>query len=78
MYALIGKGKVVYEGGERYEGEFKGGMKHGGGELYFVNGDKFYGTWQNDRVTGPGTRIRIHTITTTHSRIRILARVCVA
>ncbi len=45
---------MVYEGGERYVGQFRAGVKHGLGELYFKNNDKFVGEWVNDHVCGTG------------------------
>lgn len=39
----------------KYEGEFKGGKKHGNGVLHFTNGDKFTGEFKGDKVDGRGT-----------------------
>lgn len=35
---LEGRGTLVYENGERYEGEFCQGMKHGKGKYYYIKG----------------------------------------
>jgi len=38
----------------RYEGEFKGGNKHGTGSLYLSNGEKYTGEFRDDEVHGKG------------------------
>eukprot|EP01115_Flamella_aegyptia_P015821 TRINITY_DN9_c0_g1_i2.p1 TRINITY_DN9_c0_g1~~TRINITY_DN9_c0_g1_i2.p1 ORF type:complete len:366 (+),score=118.61 TRINITY_DN9_c0_g1_i2:333-1430(+) len=42
------------QGFDRYEGEFKDGIKEGKGSYYWVNGDKYYGEWKNDFICGKG------------------------
>jgi len=39
----------------KYEGDFKDDAKDGVGTLYLVNGDKFFGSFVNDRVHGKGS-----------------------
>jgi len=40
--------------GEKYEGEFKGFLKHGNGTEKFANGDTFVGNYQNGKPEGYG------------------------
>ena len=45
------EGRGVYEpikGGWRYDGDSKNGLKHGDGNLYYSDGDKFIGRYSND------------------------------
>ena len=44
-----GKGNIIYENGDKYEGELKNGIKEGEGILIRNNGDKFEGIWRNDK-----------------------------
>jgi hypothetical protein len=38
----------------RYEGDWAAGRKEGKGTLFFSNGDRFYGYWQQGAISGPG------------------------
>lgn len=39
--------------GVTYLGEWREGMRHGQGSLYFPNGDSFVGKWSRGVVDGP-------------------------
>ena len=39
---------------ELYQGEWKGGEKHGRGIYRFENGDVYDGTWENGKRSGIG------------------------
>jgi len=39
----------------RYEGEFRGGKRHGQGTLVLSNGEKFVGEFNDDQINGKGT-----------------------
>lgn len=45
---------VTFPGGDRYEGEFKGGLLNGRGAYYYRNGDKYEGEFRNDMKSGLG------------------------
>lgn len=45
---------VTYPGGDRYEGEFKGGLLNGRGLYYYRNGDRYEGEFRNDMKCGLG------------------------
>lgn len=49
------KGKMVYKGGNQYEGEWKDGKKHGIGTLISPTGAKYTGEWKDDLMCGYGT-----------------------
>ena len=52
------KDKIVYENGEYYVGEFKNGLKHGKGILYYKNGNiKYEGYFIDDKKEGNGKYI---------------------
>ena len=47
---------MVYANGARYEGEWKGGNRHGQGKMTFTNNKNvFEGEWKNDKENGEGT-----------------------
>lgn len=50
-----GWGTYVWEDGNRYEGNWKNGKKNGGGNLYFINGDTYFGNFLEDIFHENGT-----------------------
>ena len=51
----VGKGVYVHESGERYEGDFRYGKRHGIGVQYYADGRmKYKGDFKNDRREGYG------------------------
>ncbi len=44
-----------YPGGERYEGEFLDGKRHGRGTMYYPNGDRYEGEYVDGKRHGMGT-----------------------
>lgn len=46
---MEGRGEYTLPTHSRYEGEMKDGMFHGKGVLYFPNGGKYEGTWENGK-----------------------------
>ena len=53
---LTGAGTHKYANGDRYEGEFKAGKRHGKGTLVSANDDRYEGDWKNDARTGKGNK----------------------
>ena len=52
---MDGSGKMTFNSGNIYEGEFSKGQKHGQGKLMFkASGDVYEGAWKNDKMTGKG------------------------
>ncbi len=49
-----GFGKMKYENGNVYEGEWKDGKRHGKGEIILVNGGSYEGEWKDDKRNGQG------------------------
>ena len=50
--------KSIYEDGEYYIGQFKNGLRHGKGTMYYSNGNIMYeGDWVNDKREGNGKYI---------------------
>ena len=50
-----GSGVETYSDGNRYEGMYKEGRKHGEGTYYFADDIMIYkGEWQNGRIEGYG------------------------
>ncbi len=45
---------VTFPGGDKYEGEFKGGLLNGRGIYYYRNGDRYEGEFRNDMKSGVG------------------------
>ena len=48
------KGKLIYEDGMKYEGEFVGNKKEGKGIFYWDENTKWEGNWLNDKMSGEG------------------------
>ena len=46
--------RVIYANGDKYEGSFSKGHKHGFGKMMFKNGDVYEGNWENDLQNGKG------------------------
>ncbi len=52
-----GLGKLVYDNGDRYEGDFMNDMFHGQGKYNYANGDLYRGEFLNDLPHGHGVYI---------------------
>ena len=50
-----GYGKLIYTGGDVYEGDFVGGRLHGKGTYRWANGNTYEGDWVNSSMSGKGT-----------------------
>ncbi|MGE5523446.1 MAG: MORN repeat-containing protein, partial [Rhodospirillaceae bacterium] len=53
----LAEGKGIAVGTARYEGEFKGGRKHGQGIKTWPTGDRYEGEFKDDRKDGRGTYV---------------------
>jgi len=52
---MHGKGKITYNEGSYFEGNFINGKKHGYGELIQEDSGYYYkGNWENDKMHGTG------------------------
>jgi len=51
---IIGPSTTVWPNGDRYEGEWVDGKKHGRGKMTRVNGDWYEGEWHGGYVDGEG------------------------
>lgn len=49
-----GKGRIVFDDGSVYTGQFSEGVPHGDGECKFINGDLYKGAWSKGRPEGQG------------------------
>ena len=49
-----GKGKMKFENGDRYEGEWEKGMMDGQGTMEFSDGRVYCGIWFNNKMHGDG------------------------
>ncbi|KAL4449742.1 hypothetical protein ABPG74_008115 [Tetrahymena malaccensis] len=47
-------GIAIFCNGDRYEGDFQDGLRHGKGEYTFQDGKKYIGNWYNDLFDGQG------------------------
>ncbi|CAF1218516.1 unnamed protein product [Rotaria sordida] len=58
---ITGSSSIIHvhvdEVGNRYEGEWKDGKKHGKGKMDYANGYKYIGDWVEDVATGEGVFI---------------------
>ena len=48
-------GVQTFSNGDKYEGDFFNGSKHGQGTYTWKSGDQYVGDWNNDKRTGSGT-----------------------
>ena len=46
---------VYYRNWDKYDGEYRHGMRNGKGTLYFVDGSKYEGEWIKNKKNGKGT-----------------------
>ncbi len=52
---MEGKGKLISNRGDVYEGYFKNGFKHGKGIVRYKNGVSYYeGDWYYNKIEGKG------------------------
>lgn len=51
---LSGKGKLVLDSGDVYEGHFRGNYRHGFGKYTYANGDTYIGQFVDDEFSGEG------------------------
>jgi len=51
---MNGKGKITYNNGEFYEGNFLNGLYHGEGIYYWPNGSIFRGAYKKGKKQGFG------------------------
>lgn len=49
-----GRGIMLFQSGNRYDGEFRDGKRNGCGTLTFANGKHYMGQFQSDRFNGQG------------------------
>lgn len=49
-----GTGKMEYENGNVYEGQWVDGVRQGKGKITFANKSSYEGTWSNDKIAGRG------------------------
>ncbi|MCX7679923.1 MAG: hypothetical protein N2316_12010, partial [Spirochaetes bacterium] len=49
-----GRGIKLEASGERYEGEWKEGLRHGIGRAHWPDGDSYIGQWMHDHPHGKG------------------------
>jgi len=49
-----GKGLMIYPSKDKYEGDFKDGIKKGSGIYEHVDGSRYEGKWENDDKNGNG------------------------
>ena len=54
MAPTNGYGIQTYDGGDKYEGDFKDGVKHGTGRYTWANGRVYEGDWRDGKRHGSG------------------------
>ena len=50
---MHGKGKLTFENGDFYQGEFVNGLREGNGVLKINNGKRVSGQWLDDKLQAP-------------------------
>lgn len=55
-----GQGTITYDNGDRFEGQWKNGVKSGFGTYYFSDGGKYEGNWEDNSYNGYGVRTYIN------------------
>lgn len=51
---MHGKGRLTYEDGHYFEGDWVKGKRHGRGVYVNLDNSKYEGTWENDKIHGHG------------------------
>lgn len=49
---------IDFQNGDKYEGDWKDGQKHGQGVYTWKNGDRYEGGWKNGKAHGKGVFTR--------------------
>jgi len=49
---MEGKGKLKWQDGRKYIGEFRDGKEEGEGTFKWPNGNKYIGQWKDGKMTG--------------------------
>ena len=49
---MHGKGKLIYEDGNVYDGEFKDDMRCGHGDFTWADGKRYIGPWIDNKQNG--------------------------
>ncbi len=53
-----GRGTYIFKDGvAKYVGEFRNGLPHGEGVIYYANGERYVGQWANGNFDGKGTLV---------------------
>lgn len=52
-----GYGTIMYQSGNKYQGEFSNGLKHGYGKFIWKSGSKYKGDWVQNKREGDGEEI---------------------
>jgi hypothetical protein len=55
LTTYTGQGKVVWAGGDKYEGDLLKGQRHGKGSFAWANGMSYSGDWASDSPEGKGS-----------------------
>ena len=55
-----GQGRMKYDDGSQYIGQWKDGQRHGYGKLKLANGSEFVGDWQDDERKGRAVYIFVN------------------
>ena len=56
---MNGDGVFTYANGDKYDGQWKDGLKHGKGILTCADGDTYNGDWIEDKKEGKGKKAKI-------------------